>query len=256
MSTATSRGTRPRTRPAPRPSGTTSPGKAEPLWQDLTCGRIGIKRRYDERGRRFLVLKPLNKASRISQLSERERQAVGYRAYGQQLKRIAEDLGVTESTINQDLARARKRLGVASDVDLSAIFATWPPSYTIERRPKSKTKPPSVKQLRDSIDRNAFRAPRGLRWEPSPKGTEPVISFQIPKSDWRQTLTPAELSVAEHALAGLSSPQIASKRGADIRTIANQIAAIYKKLGVSSRLELSLYTLAGRQAVKRGSKSL
>jgi DNA-binding NarL/FixJ family response regulator len=74
-----------------------------------------------------------------------------------------------------------------------------------------------------------------------------VVSFPIPEIDWRDVLTPAEAAVAEDALAGLDNTQIALKRGAAVRTVANQLASIYRKLEVRSRLELSLYALAGRR---------
>jgi DNA-binding CsgD family transcriptional regulator len=177
----------------------------------------------------FLVLKLLNSAAQTAQLSARERQVLGRRAYGQKLKHIAADLDVAKSTVTYDLARVRKRLGVASDVDLSAIFAAGPRRPATERRPKNKGKPPTTKQIRSWMERNALRTPRGLRREPSRNATGPIISFPIPDVDWRQVLSPAEISVAEHALARMSSPQIADRRSADVRTVANPIASIYRK---------------------------
>jgi DNA-binding CsgD family transcriptional regulator len=52
------------------------------------------------------------------------------------------------------------------------------------------------------------------------------------------TLTPAEREVVELVLAGSSNQQIADARGASYRTVANQLASIFKKVGVSSRVEL------------------
>jgi DNA-binding NarL/FixJ family response regulator len=51
-------------------------------------------------------------------------------------------------------------------------------------------------------------------------------------------LTPAERAVTSLLLGGLSNAEIAAKRGTSERTVANQIAAIFRKLGVSSRTEL------------------
>src|SRR4051812_21688843 len=86
------------------------------LWKDVTSGRIGIKRYHDERGRRFLVLKPVSQAAELPDLSEREQRAMGYRAFGQSFSQIAAELGVSTATVMADLARARSRLGVASDL--------------------------------------------------------------------------------------------------------------------------------------------
>jgi DNA-binding CsgD family transcriptional regulator len=44
--------------------------------------------------------------------------------------------------------------------------------------------------------------------------------------------------VAELALQGLSNDDIARARGTSTRTVANQLASAYRKLGIGSRLQL------------------
>ena len=51
-------------------------------------------------------------------------------------------------------------------------------------------------------------------------------------------LSPAEQDVAEGILRCESNAEIARRRGASLRTVANQIAAIFRKLQVRSRFEL------------------
>jgi DNA-binding CsgD family transcriptional regulator len=51
-------------------------------------------------------------------------------------------------------------------------------------------------------------------------------------------LTPAERAVARLAAAGSSNVEIGRARGCSPRTIANQLASIYRKVGVGSRAEL------------------
>jgi DNA-binding CsgD family transcriptional regulator len=51
-------------------------------------------------------------------------------------------------------------------------------------------------------------------------------------------LTPGERAVLELILGGQSTSEIARARGTSLRTVANQIAAIYRKVGVRSRREL------------------
>jgi DNA-binding NarL/FixJ family response regulator len=53
-------------------------------------------------------------------------------------------------------------------------------------------------------------------------------------------LTSTERAIFSALLSGQSNPQIAASRGRALRTIANQVAAIFHKLGVSSRAELVL----------------
>jgi DNA-binding NarL/FixJ family response regulator len=57
----------------------------------------------------------------------------------------------------------------------------------------------------------------------------------------RPLLTEAERDIALAVSHGLSNAQIASARGSSPRTIANQMAAIMRKLGVSSRVELAVH---------------
>jgi DNA-binding NarL/FixJ family response regulator len=55
----------------------------------------------------------------------------------------------------------------------------------------------------------------------------------------RYDLTDSERTVAIDLLAGLSNATIARRRGVALRTIANQVAAVLRKVGVASRAELA-----------------
>lgn len=52
------------------------------------------------------------------------------------------------------------------------------------------------------------------------------------------SLPAAEREVAALALQGLSNDDIARARGTSARTVANQLASVYRKLGIGSRLQL------------------
>jgi DNA-binding CsgD family transcriptional regulator len=60
-------------------------------------------------------------------------------------------------------------------------------------------------------------------------------------------LSDAEKEVAKLLLAGRSNAEIAAARGRSVRTVANQVASIFRKLRVGSRLELAV-ALKGRKA--------
>ena len=51
-------------------------------------------------------------------------------------------------------------------------------------------------------------------------------------------LTDAETNIVELLFEGFSNAEIAEARGTSTRTVANQLAALYRKLGVTSRSEL------------------
>lgn len=56
------------------------------------------------------------------------------------------------------------------------------------------------------------------------------------RPDW--AVTPAERVLIEGILAGRSNRELADQRGTALRTIANQLQTLYRKLGVTSRAEL------------------
>ncbi len=64
-----------------------------------------------------------------------------------------------------------------------------------------------------------------------------VISVPVPRPT--RALTDAEYDVARDAIEGFSNAEIARRRGRSARTVANQLASIYRKLGVTSRAELA-----------------
>ena len=65
-----------------------------------------------------------------------------------------------------------------------------------------------------------------------------VLSFPLAVSALPDALTPAERNVVDAVLRGLSNADIARERGTSVNTISNQLASIFQKLGVHSRLEL------------------
>lgn len=79
-----------------------------------------------------------------------------------------------------------------------------------------------------------------------------LLSFTVategPRKDALHGLTPSERDIVALALQGQPNAAIASARGRSSRTIANQLATIYGKLGVRSRRELAAKCDDGRKA--------
>ena len=82
--------------------------------------------------------------------------------------------------------------------------------------------------------------PRGLRSVELEVGGEQlvVLSYPIRATSSLRGLSGAEKEIVAGVLAGLSNASIARRRGTATRTVANQLAALYRKLGVGSRREL------------------
>jgi DNA-binding CsgD family transcriptional regulator len=95
-------------------------------------------------------------------------------------------------------------------------------------------------------------APGGLIALESDDGELAVLSFTLP-GDGAINLSSAESDVARHILAGRSNSEIAAVRRCSARTVANQVASLFRKLGVRSRLELA--TLAPLLGPRRGHDS-
>ncbi len=66
-----------------------------------------------------------------------------------------------------------------------------------------------------------------------------VLSLPSTPAQALASLTRAELAVAGLLVDGLSNAGIAAARGRSERTVANQVASIFGKLGVGSRAELA-----------------
>jgi DNA-binding CsgD family transcriptional regulator len=75
-------------------------------------------------------------------------------------------------------------------------------------------------------------------------GGEPFVVLSLPLDTWMPAcLSPSEREVALAVLGGLSNVEIARRRGTSSRTVANQLASIYRKVGVSSRSGLTAHLL-------------
>jgi DNA-binding CsgD family transcriptional regulator len=70
-------------------------------------------------------------------------------------------------------------------------------------------------------------------------GEHIVLSFPLDAPEVPSSLTKAERAVAVLVLEGRSDAEIAALRGVSKRTVANQVASVFRKLDVRSRVELA-----------------
>ncbi len=64
-----------------------------------------------------------------------------------------------------------------------------------------------------------------------------VLSHDTQRFQLPGPLTAAERANLSGVVGGLTNEQIARARGRSVRTVANQLAALYRRFGVRSRLE-------------------
>jgi DNA-binding CsgD family transcriptional regulator len=98
------------------------------LWTGLFAGRWSLVEHRDTDGRRrFLAFRNDPLLARARALTERERQIVTYAAMGHSNKLIAYSLGLSVSTVGENLQRARKKLGGPETLDvLQALLPALP----------------------------------------------------------------------------------------------------------------------------------
>jgi DNA-binding CsgD family transcriptional regulator len=97
------------------------------------------------------------------------------------------------------------------------------------------------------LARIELRAPAGVQaWRLDVPGEEmALLAWPVAPRPLPPALTAAEAEVSRLLVAGLSYAAIARARGTSPRTVANQAASVYRKLGVGSRDELEAWLAGG-----------
>jgi DNA-binding NarL/FixJ family response regulator len=82
-------------------------------------------------------------------------------------------------------------------------------------------------------------APRGIEAERFEVSGEEYVAFTWrPAAAARASLTKAERDVLSRIVAGASNEEIARARRSSVRTVANQVASLLRKLEARSRYDL------------------
>lgn len=181
---------------------------ARALWDRLAAGTWTVDDRRDTEEVRYLLIAPVSSAMVLHhRLSRREREVIELAESGEPMKNIGFALGISEATATSYFACARMKTGFASRQEL--IF--W-----------------------------ANRLKTGIVSVTREDGTWTLVTPAVAPAD--TPLSKAEHEVVARAAAGLSNAQIAASRGVSARTVANQLASAFRKLGVASRFELGCWS--------------
>ena len=189
--------------------GRSDPDAAMEGWEGLVDGRWSLVDRFDTDGKRFVIAVKNDPAHPDPRgLTPREREVSEFVGLGRSTKEISYTLGVSFSAVTNLTAQTQAKLGLSSRAELAAFFA-----------------------------------PGGLRAKLAELAVsgEKLLFGAYPLVDKRQVekLTDAERQVVAHLVAGSTNGDIARRRGTSENTVANQVYAIFLKLGVRSRAELA-----------------
>ena len=174
-------------------------------WEALVAGRYSMVDRLESDGRRYIVAYANEPdVSDPRGLTPHERALAGWVARGHPLKLVAYELGVELGTVTSALSRILSKLGLRSRTELVAALQ------------------PPTEHFSEGVD------------------GELVVFASAPEGEvsWPSSLTQAERAVAAATLAGRTAGEIGRERKTTERTVTNQLASIYRKLGVTSRNEL------------------
>ncbi|MEZ4265996.1 MAG: helix-turn-helix transcriptional regulator [Myxococcota bacterium] len=80
---------------------------------------------------------------------------------------------------------------------------------------------------------------RGVELSPMDIDGVQFVVVAVPRDAPMARLSPAEQEVVRLVLDGRSNREIAAARGVSVKTVANQLRAVYEKLGICSRFELA-----------------
>lgn len=191
--------------PAPAPHAERAPS----AWEALVLGVAVVTSVSYRAGARTYVVEA--RTSGAPGLSRRERIVAERLGQGQSRKEIGHTLGVSLTTVGRAIERAAEKIGVENAIDVVVLAAAFGPG------------------------RQAGRSyPLG-----GPAGGEALTAPLHESAMWVR-FSQAEREVVELALAGMSSTSIAQRRGdRSERTIANQLAQVFRKASVSGRAELA-----------------
>lgn len=198
------------------------------LWSQLVRHELEVAARFTTGEREYLVLGP--STLRSEPLCGRRLQILESVLRGAGRKAMAYELGISPSTVAQALSSALRDMG------LGCSPARIPPLLVV-----------------------LARAARGERVGPG-IATAPLehdgASYVVVAKDIDcplfRVLAPAQRAVLRQVIHGSSYADIAARRRTSSRTVANQVAAACRRLGVSGRSDLVQFVASAWKPAEPG----
>jgi DNA-binding NarL/FixJ family response regulator len=187
------------------------------LWCELCEGTARIHEAFFDNARCYFVLETRIAEEKRTPLSSRRRHLLESLLCGEYPKALAARLRVSASTISTVGKLALQQLGLQSNL---AHFHPLLAMSAQAQRDKSN----------NLVGRFSDFTHMGRRFR--------VIGVARPDRGLAVVLPPAQYAVVRGLVEGKNYLEIAKGRGTSTRTVANQVAAAFRRLGVSGRNSL------------------
>jgi len=185
-----------------------SPERALALWQGLVAGEWSLVEHWESGGHRYLAAyrnRPEIRDPRA--LTRIECSTLKYLSLGATNKDIQFALGLPAGTVSSCVTQILRKLHVPRRTDLAVL-----------------ADPSRMDRLDVTIGSRELG----------------VLTVNVrPRGVPAETLSTAELEVATYVASGWSNQRIALERQVSRHTIANQLRAVYEKLGITNRSQLA-----------------
>ncbi|HWA75918.1 MAG TPA: LuxR C-terminal-related transcriptional regulator [Polyangiaceae bacterium] len=184
------------------------------LWPELCSGSRRVVDTFSTDERSYVVLEYTGARRRIASRSLGMLERV---LLGQSPKVVAADLSVSVATVAGAMRGALGAMGLVCRVSSLPILVVMAARAHCLGEPFCVARVSTLAQNHQKVQ---------------------VVSAPRPDLRLPARLSNAELSVVRRLLEGSSHAQISSERGTSARTVANQLATAFRKLGVSGRGQL------------------
>jgi len=189
------------------------------IWEHLTSGTWRVCEEFVTEARLYFVVTPDAPPRALPEVELLRRTLLGERQ-----KWLALDIERSPSTVTTRLSASLVKMGLAPKPARVPLLLVAAAAAAAGKRtlPRARLTP----------------------WC-GPDGDALIVSAARLDSHLRALVTPTEWVVARLLIDGLSYREIATSRSCSVRTVANQLASVFRKLRISGRGELLLRAVEG-----------
>jgi DNA-binding NarL/FixJ family response regulator len=197
------------------------------IWPDLVSGRARIVRSGATDTHHYFQLSAVPSQPQPTKLTALRLALLERVLLGEAQKVVAMDAGCSTSTVSTAVGVCLRAMGLHGG---------------------SSRVPPLLVLVLHALHGKAHCAELLVERLPGPEGELRVVSSSRLDLALEGKLSACEMAVARLLIEGNSHAEIARQRRTSARTVANQIASVYRKLGVSGRIELLCYLVSELRA--------